>query len=404
MYEWFDIVLQIVFFASVSAFLSSVIGILSMISAADETLGGIDEGGQRNRRKFYDLLRHQSYYFVSACLAGSLLTHFTEQAGDAQPMWLTGITSTFLYIGLIIQTFVLFIHSGYDGMLCNVQVPQRSDKTKLRNIKLNYENYDRIFKEKPRTFFHSSKKRGSDSYSTVVDSIFSNFRKRRNINAELSKDDLRSAIARAVDNGDESKINQFRLTENEKKKLFQQYIISKNYFDNEDELNVDELFVSKTDIDDAEKMISEIDGSREREPSDSLLLRKGLFGGSLLSILAILDSRYDHEKKIDDDDKNINFSNQMLAIYALQLPVFVFSFLGGPQSMLAIYMNARSSYDEESRSGVQRSDIDEFERKFRKADGPPEIYSKLSLRDFYKWFDSGGSTSAMRRIIRKMNN
>lgn len=396
------------FYLSVTVFIGLFIGNVQNLKKNHSVMSSLSFNGHQSRKSFYETMSYQ--YMIGFVIL--ICADFLSSNDDSN--WMTSVSMIVIYMIFITQTYIFYIHPGYDHMLCDLhqtsQPPYNPITDGKERLKLNTHNepYDSMYGgvQSGRTFYKSIDINKKDDFEKYLQRVFDDISINREIDEELTIDDLRYAIE------NEMPMDIFKLQAGEKDILLSKFIVSKTYWDNPDEL-ASIGNITKDHVDNTADVIEAIDDIKDKEASDSFLIRKGLFGGSLMSVLSKLDVKYEFDRNIGKDDrsqKNEYHYNYMMTLFAMQFVVATVAISGGFSAVLDIFLGVQKAFKEKNPYDAteanlarfkQKRDVvlDEYIRKGENITGKV-MNDVLTLRDLLSWMDMGGTTKAMRLLFK----
>lgn len=411
----------IIFYISLSMYVGIYVGIVMDIKKNHDIIAGLDETGHKKRQSIYNLLITQTFLSYTILICADILSNFT---GSGEYSWMSSISMMIFYSASVSQFYLFTIHPGYDTMLCNINTFEKKDKsfTDLLGTgrarpdnKTNSEYYDEYYDQDPlkhgRSFYRTAKKQNeSTNYKEYMNELIDDLR--MNANMTVSNEQISKFLSKMIKNEEldelESKLKD-RLSMSELDHITSMYIVENTYFDGPDyEYGVIPKKISKDDINNSVKLIENIDEiKKQNNVSDSFVLRSGLMGGSLLSVLNLLDTKYESVNKgLVKNEYNYKY---LLGVYYGQLLVFVISYFGGFSSLVDLFMTVKKAYRERTLKDATITSKREFEASFKKAkedfknDLDPSGKVKLTdltVRHLQDWVYSGGGSRKMRQIYK----
>jgi|TARA_Y100000389_G_scaffold179375_1_gene193349 hypothetical protein len=374
----FEVILQLVFFSFVAMYIGIFIGIITDLKNDHKAFSDTGINGYKKRADFYNLIKTQSYLGFVVIICANVLTSVSNED------YLSSLSIVAVLIIFIVEFYMFFIYPGFDHMLCGLHTKDDSFKKNIElneiDISSNDDNYNKLFDIENnsigRPFYKTSRLKQSNDFKNKLNSIFSDIKKNRDIDNKLTVDDLLDDIKISLDlptqqindsnfnpqiNKDNLK-NIFKLTNYEIDELFSAYITSKTYYDDVNMvLNKNINYIDRQNILNDKKIIENIDTLTKQKPSDSFLIRNGIFGGSLFSVIGKLDFNYESMNSIKEADKNYLVYYTSISLFFSQIVVFGLAKLNLFSNIYQVIKDVTSDFDDDGvKASIRKDEIDKI--------------------------------------------
>lgn len=342
MKDTIQIILQILFFTSIAIYIGIFFGIITDLKNKNKDFSDTSEKGYINRRNFYNSIYIQSYLGFIIFIISDILS---EISGFN---YLSSLSIVAVYIIFILEIYMFFIYPGFDHMLCGLHTKDESNNDKIVFNDMNNEddiNYDKLFDIENnsigRPFYKTSRLKNSDDFKNKVNNLFKDIKNNRNIDQSLTVNDLLDDIKKYPEADVDLRIN-FKLTNYEIDDILSSYITSITYYDDKNmKLNKNAIkYINKQNVLNDKKIIEDIDSLTNKKSSDSILIRNGIFGGSLFSVIGKLDFNYESINSIKDDDKNYLLYYNSIYLFFSQFLIIILANLNLFSNLWNIISNA----------------------------------------------------------------
>lgn len=342
MKDTIQIILQILFFTSIAIYIGIFFGIITDLKNKNKDFSDTSENGYINRKNFYNSIYIQSYLGFIIFIISDILS---EISGFN---YLSSLSIVAVYIIFILEIYMFFIYPGFDHMLCGLHTKDESNNDKIVFNDMNNEddiNYDKLFDIENnsigRPFYKTSRLKNSDDFKNKVNNLFKDIKNNRNIDQNLTVNDLLDDIKKYPEADVDLRIN-FKLTNYEIDDILSSYITSITYYDDKNmKLNKNAIkYINKQNVLNDKKIIEDIDSLTNKKSSDSILIRNGIFGGSLFSVIGKLDFNYESINSIKDDDKNYLLYYNSIYLFFSQFLIIILANLNLFSNLWNIISNA----------------------------------------------------------------